>query len=58
VAGRDDDDNDDDYDDGLVTSFGPSTWNELPLTLRLLPWNNISSFCKLLETIFGRSWTE
>src|SRR6218665_3181366 len=37
----------------------PSTWNELPLTLRLLPRNNVSSFCKLLKTfLFGRSWTE
>src|SRR6218665_509982 len=39
---------------------GPSTWNELPLTLRLLPQNNVSSFCKLLKTLilFDRSWTE
>ena len=38
---------------------GPSTWNELPLTLRLLPQNNMSPFCKLLKTfLFDRSWTE
>src|SRR6218665_847494 len=42
---------------------GPSTWNELPLmyTLRLLPRNNVSSFCKLIKTFSlcnGRSWTE
>src|SRR6218665_1507931 len=38
---------------------GPSNWNQLPLTLRLLPQNNVSSFCKLLETfLLGRSWTE
>src|SRR6218665_318327 len=39
--------------------IGPSTWNEFPLTLRLLPRNNVPSFCKLLKTfLFGRSWTE
>ena len=39
--------------------IGPSTWNELPLTLRLLPQNNMPSFCKLLKTfLFDRSWTE
>src|SRR6218665_3881151 len=39
--------------------IGPSTWNELPLTLRLLPQNNMSSFCKLLKTfLFDRSWPE
>ena len=39
--------------------IGPSTWNELPLTLRLLPQNNMSSFCKLLKTfLFDRCWTE
>src|SRR6218665_1084642 len=39
--------------------IGPSTWSELPLMLRLLPQNNVSSFCKLLKTfLFGRSWTE
>src|SRR6218665_1901614 len=39
--------------------IGPSTWNELPLTLRLLPQNNVSSFCKLLKTfLLDRSWTE
>src|SRR6218665_1974721 len=29
--------------------IGPSTWKELPLTLCLLPQNNMSSFCKLLR---------
>src|SRR6218665_900548 len=44
---------------GAFSVIGPSTWNELPLTLRLLPQNNISSFCKLLKTfLFDRSWTE
>src|SRR6218665_1689646 len=39
--------------------IGPSTWNELPLTLRLLPQNNMPSFCKLLKAfLFDRSWTE
>ena len=30
--------------------IGPSTWNELPLIQRLLPRNNVSSFCKPLKT--------
>ena len=39
--------------------IGPSTWNELPLTLHFLPQNNMSSFCKLLKTfLFDRSWNE
>src|SRR6218665_194862 len=39
--------------------IGPSTYTALPLTLRLLPQNNMSSFCKLLKTfVFDRSWTE
>jgi len=39
--------------------IGPSTWNELPLTLYLLFQNNVSSFCKLLNTfLFVRNWTE
>jgi len=39
--------------------IGPSTWTELPLTLRLLPRNNVSSFCLLLKKfLLGRSWTE
>ena len=29
--------------------IGPFTWNELPLTLRLLPQNKVYSFCKLLK---------
>src|SRR6218665_3434878 len=38
-------------------AFCPSTWNELPLTLRVLPQNNVSSFCKLLKTfLFDPSW--
>src|SRR6218665_2124364 len=37
--------------------IGPSTWNDLPLTLRLLPQNNMSSFCKLLKTfLFDRRY--
>src|SRR6218665_3739605 len=44
---------------GAFSVIGPSTWNELPLTLRLLPQNNMSSFCKLLKTfLFDYSWTE
>src|SRR6218665_1271358 len=39
--------------------IGPSIWNELPLTLRLLPQNNMSSFCKLLKIfLFDHSETE
>jgi len=39
--------------------IGPSTWNELPPTLRLLLRNNASSFCKLLKTfLFSHRWTE
>ena len=38
--------------------IGRSAWNELPLTLRWLPRNNVSSFCKLLKTFFVSSWTE
>ena len=34
---------------GAFSVIGPSTWNELPLTQRLLPRNNVSSFCKLLN---------
>src|SRR6218665_1814049 len=33
----------------LSLLLAPSTWNELPLTQRLLPRNNVSSFCKLLN---------
>src|SRR6218665_3055750 len=29
---------------------GPSTWNGLPLVIRLLPKNNESAFCRLLKT--------
>src|SRR6218665_2910267 len=32
--------------------IGPSTWNELSLTLRLLPRDNVPSFCKLLNKTF------
>jgi len=39
--------------------ISPSTWNELPLTLRLLPQKNVSSFCRLLKTyLFDLSWKE
>src|SRR6218665_3904218 len=39
--------------------IGPSIWNQIPLTLHLLPRNNESHFCKLLRTfLFDRSWTE
>src|SRR6218665_2017237 len=39
--------------------IGPSMWNYLPIKLRLLPQNNVSSFCKLLKTfLFDRSWSE
>src|SRR6218665_242269 len=39
--------------------IGPFTWNELHLTLRLLPQNNMSSFCRRLKTfLFDHSWTE
>jgi len=34
--------------------IGPSTWNELPLMLCLLPQNNVSSFCKLLSLAVAR----
>ena len=29
---------------------GPSTWNGLPLEIRILPKNNESAFCRLLKT--------
>ena len=36
-----------------------STWNELPLTLHLLPRSNVSSFYKLLKSfLFGHRWTK
>ena len=39
--------------------IGPYTWNKVPLTIRLLPQNNMSSFCNLFKTVlFDRSWTE
>ena len=39
--------------------IGPSTWNGLPLTLRLLPQYNVSSFNKHVKLfIFGCSWIE
>ena len=35
---------------------GPSTWNGLPLEIRLLPKNNESAFCRLLKTdLYRRS---
>ena len=36
---------------------GPSTWNGLPLEVRLLPKNNESAFCRLLKTdLYRRGW--
>ena len=36
---------------------GPSTWNGLPLEIRILLKNNESSFCRLLKTdLFRRGW--
>ena len=36
---------------------GSSTWNGLPLEIRLLPKNNESAFCRLLKTdLYRRGW--
>ena len=36
---------------------GTSTWNGLPLEIRLLPKNNESAFCRLLKTdLYRRGW--
>ena len=36
---------------------GPSTWNGLPLELRLLPRNNMAAFCQQLKSsLFSRGW--
>lgn len=36
---------------------GPSTWNGLPLEIRILPKNNESAFCRLLKTdLYRRGW--
>jgi len=36
---------------------GPSTWNGLPLEIRLLPKNYESAFCRLLKTdLYRRGW--
>ena len=36
---------------------GPSTWNGLPLEIRLLPKSNESAFCTLLKTdLYRRGW--
>ena len=36
---------------------GPSTWNGLSLTLRLLPRNDLPAFYQLLKSfLFGRGW--
>jgi hypothetical protein len=36
---------------------GPSTWNGLPLELRLLPRNDAPTFYKLLKSVlFSRGW--
>ena len=38
---------------------GPSTWNGLPLEIRILPKNNESAFCRLLKTdLYRRGWAE
>ena len=34
---------------------GPSTWNGLPLEIRILPKNNEIAFCRLLKTDLYRS---
>ena len=35
----------------------PSTWNGLPLEIRILPKNNESAFCRLLKTdLYRRGW--
>ena len=43
-----------------ITAFsivGPSTWNGVPLEVHLLPKNNESVFCRLLETdLYRRDW--
>src|SRR6218665_1165538 len=35
---------------------GPSTWNGLPLEIRILPKNNKSAFCRLLKTDLLLGW--
>ena len=36
---------------------GPSTWNGLPLEIRILPKSNESAFCRLLKTdLYRRGW--
>src|SRR6218665_1448613 len=36
---------------------GPSTWNGLPLEIRILPKNNESAFWRLLKTdLYRRGW--
>jgi len=36
---------------------GSSTWDELPFEIRLLPKNNKSAFCRLLNTdLYRRGW--
>ena len=40
-----------------LSIVGPSTWNELPLEIRLLPKNNDSAMCRLLKTaLYRRGW--
>src|SRR6218665_1313815 len=37
---------------------GPSTWNGLPLEMRILPKSNESTFCRLLKTdLYRLGWT-
>jgi len=36
---------------------GPSTWNGLPLELRLMPRSNLPAYCRLLKSfLFSRGW--
>ena len=40
-----------------LSIVGPSTWNGLPLEIRILPKNNESAFCKLHKTdLYRRGW--
>jgi len=37
--------------------LSPPTWNGLPLEIRILPKNNESAFCRLLNTdLYRRGW--
>ena len=40
-----------------LSIVGPSTWNGLPLEIRILPKNDESAFCRLLKTdLYRRGW--